>query len=233
MKKLILILFILPLFAFGQTYTGDKFNARVSIKTPKMFTGSDTVFVGKALYADSLRLKGVWGDTFGVTDTANATTPGLFTDFQYNKLQTISTATSSIKLTSFYSDVATSGTGETTLYSYTLPANTMNANGDVIEAIYYFTSTSTSATMKIYWGANYIQTATYNITTRYLVKITLTRVSSSVVRYFTESTISANQPILEYGEWTGIDFTTTNAIVIKATAANNAVTARSGLIIKY
>lgn len=64
MKKLLIILFLIPIFGFSQTYPGDVFNARKYINSP--------------IY----KLSGV------SVDSANTVKRGFFTPYQYSRLNT-------------------------------------------------------------------------------------------------------------------------------------------------
>jgi hypothetical protein len=166
-------------------------------------------------------------------DSANTTTSGFMTKFQYNKLQSASSSTGAVKLASFYTDASTSGAGATTLYSYTLPANTMTTNGDCIKAEYTISGTSSSSNISIYFGTNYITTSSVDVRNAMTYTVSFYRVSSSAIRII----ILINQfgynstVITDYTS--SVDFTSTNDIILKAQTAANAVTARSGLIVKY
>jgi len=133
------------------------------------------------------------------------------------------------KLASFYTDAVTSGTSATVLYTYTLPANTLSANGDVIECDYTINDMATDGTITFGFGSY----STYQMLgvdpNTYHLKITLIRSSSSTIRF-----IYTLQENLYWGvdTITGIDFTVSNVIKLSATANDNTITAMTGMIIK-
>jgi hypothetical protein len=117
-------------------------------------------------------------------------------------------------LKDFYTDASTSGTGETDLYSYTVPANTLANNGDKIEfTIYIDVFSSGTPTTKLYFAGNAINLNTTESSTTYNFKITIIRTSSNHCRgMITGGTSVAYQPIpIDLGS---LNWTTTNIIKI-------------------
>ena len=141
----------------------------------------------------------------------------------------------STRLASFYTNVATSGTGETTLYSYTLPANTLASNGDVIECEYYGISSASTGGVKIYFGSAHIDMS-LGVAGYFTIKVVLVRSSSTTIRgwllvsmeHDSWNTISSTTT----SDLTTIDFTASNNIILKATADNSVITAETGTIVK-
>jgi len=139
------------------------------------------------------------------------------------------------KLATFYTSASTSGTGLTTLYSYTVPANTLLADGDIIEAQYVISSTVVG-TFTITFGGNSFTSfeQDFSSTSPCTIKITMIRASSSIVRViisglYANTTISQN-----YYAWTGYTFSNTNALILKATSPYaGVITAVSGHVIKF
>jgi hypothetical protein len=139
------------------------------------------------------------------------------------------TSMASKKLASFYTDAITSGTSQTTLYSYQLPANIMSYDGDVITCDYTINDIATDGTITFCFGSfsSYemagIDPKTYHL------KIILIRSSSTTIRYV--FTLEENT-FWGVGDITGVNFTIANNIVLKATANDNAITAMTGIILK-
>lgn len=139
------------------------------------------------------------------------------------------TSMASKKLASFYTDAITSGTSQTTLYSYQLPANIMSYDGDVITCDYTINDIATDGTITFCFGSfssyemSGIDPKTYHL------KIILIRSSSTTIRYV--FTLEENT-FWGVGDITGVDFTIANNIVLKATANDNAITAMTGIILK-
>ena len=139
------------------------------------------------------------------------------------------------KLTSFYTDASTSGTGLTDLYTYTIPANTLASDGDVISAFFTLTSSIAMGTYTILLGGNSSISTTLDWSSSSPVNIDIhvIRVSSSAIRIrITES--AANLVVRTiYNSWSGYTFSNTITFKVQATASTNTITAKLGYINKY
>jgi hypothetical protein len=131
----------------------------------------------------------------------------------------------------FYTDVSTSGTSETDLYSYTVPANTLTTNGDKLKVKFVIEGTSTAASAIIYFAGISCFTSGANDYTgySYVIDVLLIRVSSSIVRISVEGKSSAGNE-QTYSELTSLDLTTTNIFKLAGLANNNSITAKLGTI---
>jgi hypothetical protein len=137
-------------------------------------------------------------------------------------------------LKTFYTEASTSGTGETDLYSYTLPANVLATNGDMIifNIQLDVQSSPTTSVVKLYFGGSYIPILAgatiggYGETTFKII-----RKSSSICELYVIlaglllASIQSNATQL-----TSQDFTTTNVVKITGQCATETIIARSGFI---
>ncbi|MDD5013674.1 MAG: hypothetical protein PHW73_01050 [Atribacterota bacterium] len=155
--------------------------------------------------------------------------------------KTATTTSVSGILQSFYSDVSTSGTGETDLYSYTIPANTLVNNGDQIIANFTIRNDGSATStyfIKTYFAGSNISVGDAAWATNFvsILKVSIIRVSSSVARMTVEFNNWDNSVwgmvLSGYLELTGKDWTTTNVLKITGTVASNILTAKCGSI-KY
>ncbi len=133
----------------------------------------------------------------------------------------------------FYTDASTSGTGETDLYSYTIPANVLGYNGDklLFEVYLDCTSIPTLSTIKVYFAGT--SNTLVNLVTLDgvdKVNISIIRVSSSVCRIAIEDTLSSSLYGVVYAELTSKDWTTTNVLKITGQCATNSIVAKFGYI---
>jgi hypothetical protein len=128
-----------------------------------------------------------------------------------------------------YTDAGSVGTGETDLYSYTTPANSLEANGGRFKATYGFNLVNSASTkqVKIYFAGTAIfdsgaltVTAAANLT----IDITIIRVSSTVVRYIINGSgkNTSTSSFSETGELTGLTLSNTNILKATGTAAGGA-----------
>lgn len=135
-------------------------------------------------------------------------------------------------LKEFYTNATTSGTGETDLYSYTLPAYVLSANGDklVFKIMGKSDATATTPVIKFYIGSDNItlNSSTFG-TSAFTFTIEVIRVSSSVCRVLASGTsVNAQTPV--YSEFTSKSWTGTNVVKVTGQAATNDVTLRFGYI---
>lgn len=133
-----------------------------------------------------------------------------------------------------------SGTGETDLYSYTLPVNKLAADGRTLnfEIDGEFNDNTATAQLKLYFAGNVtLNTGAVNISTANTAwKLTgyIMRSSSSTahVTYWLECPGLATTKFLGYSNLTSLDFTATNVFKITAQAGgagggNDDITAHS------
>jgi hypothetical protein len=124
-------------------------------------------------------------------------------------------------------DAGNSTTTETDLYSDTLAANTFNANGDKIFAEYggvFVSSATATRQIKIkFAGSTILDTGalTLTLSSAWTAYVTLTRVSSTVVRYMVSLTTegAALAAYTAVGEITGLTLSGTNILKITGQAA--------------
>lgn len=126
-----------------------------------------------------------------------------------------------------FSDTSTSGTGETDIVTHTLPASLLATDGDRVECVYGGSMTAGGANRvwKLYFGgtsvgANLYQGASASWT-RWMARVTIIRVSASVVRIVFHFSIGgsafAHQTLCE--EITGL--TLANANIVKITGSED------------
>ena len=125
----------------------------------------------------------------------------------------------------FYTDVSTSGTGATDLYSYTIPANTLSRNGDKIEAKYIVYNDAGTGTAHVNF-AGYDFDGTNIVSGGNEIIITLIRVSSTVCRVH----IRINALLFAYYERTSQNFTTTNILKLVGQASVGSLVAKFGYV---
>lgn len=136
------------------------------------------------------------------------------------------------KLASFYTDASTSGINYTTMYSYTIPIDTLHTNGDFIEGefVYDFGNTMTDLLVRLtIAGTNYDFGGTSTIYGNQLLKFRIYRVSNTEVRinYNGWDTSAFTVP----SNITGLNLTTTTYdIVFQLAAKSGTAYARNGYI---
>lgn len=125
-----------------------------------------------------------------------------------------------------YTTQGNSGTGETDLYSYTLPANALSADGQTVnfEIDGEFNDNTATAQIKLYFAGNVtLNTGAVNISTafsKWRLKGYIIRTSSSTahVTYELHAPGLATTVFLNYNNLTSLDFTTTNIFKISGQA---------------
>lgn len=143
----------------------------------------------------------------------------------------------------FYTDASNSGTAQTDLYSYTLPANTFANDGEKISFSYAieFSDATSTANLKIVFAGNNVALNTFTLTATASATVFgyIIRTGSTTARTcITFAMGSANGTPSTYvsnADMTGLDFTTTNIIKLTGTAGgagggSNDITAKSGTI---
>lgn len=168
-----------------------------------------------------------------VRHLSNASTPlGVFYNSTTKELSYGNAGSS--KLASFYTDASTSGTTITNLYSYTIPADTLGTDGDVITAEYTLLSVSASGTYTITLGGNSHTSATldWSSASPLQVKVTIIRVSNTEARVTIICNYASTFVNIHYYSWSGYTFSSTTDLILKATADTSTITAKSGYIVK-
>jgi len=143
-----------------------------------------------------------------------------------------------------YATVGNSGTTETDLYSDTIAAGQLGANGDKLEANYggtFVSSGTATRQIKVYFaGTAILDTGalTLSLSSAWVVRASLIRVSSSVVRYMAslETEGAALAAYTSVGELTGLTLSGTNILKITGTAAgtgaaSNDISALMGAVV--
>ena len=126
-----------------------------------------------------------------------------------------------------YADAGNVTTGETDLYSDTLAANTLGANGDKVNAQYgglFVSSATATREIKIYFAGTAIfdtGALTLSLSSAWTVYATIVRVSASVVRYMISLTTegAALSAYTAVGELTGLTLSSTAILKITGQAA--------------
>jgi len=123
--------------ALAPTTTKGDLIAHDGTDNVRLVKGTD----GQVLVADSTATAGVKWDDMGV---------GEISVLDLNSAQ----------------DVVAAGSTEETIYTYTVPANTLSANGMhlELEAMGTFANTSNTKTLRIYWGGTLLFTFTHSVT---------------------------------------------------------------------
>lgn len=126
-----------------------------------------------------------------------------------------------------YADAGNVGTGEDDLYSYTTPANTLNTNGDKIEANYagiFLSSATATRRLKLYFGGTEIYDSTalsLSTSADWDAKVIIIRESSTVVRcsVTVNTTTASSAPYCKYTRILGLTLSSTNILKITGEAA--------------
>lgn len=178
----------------------------------------------------------------GVTTLATSLTGILRAD---SGVVSVSAGVGARSIFDHFADVANGTTVETDLYSDTLAAGRLAANGEKVTAQYGIVlagAVSSTQQVRVYFGGTLVfDTGALNIgaaTTDYLnVRVMAIRVSSSVVRVFVDSTsnIAALGADAAYTEVTGLTLSSTQVLKITGTAAgiggaSNQITAKEGYV---
>lgn len=163
-------------------------------------------------------------ERFRVTPTNTALPAGTSTTF----------ATVGGVLKDFYTDVSTSGTSETDLYSYTIPANTLTTIGDKLIFKVYLNKTGigSGSYVNFYLGGSALASSTYAVlSTGYGVEceilIIYTSASSAKIRYsykgYTYTECYNNTSL-------AVNWTTTNVLKFVGRADTGSISVTEGYI---
>lgn len=145
-----------------------------------------------------------------------------------------SSAGSSVALFDHFADVGNVGAGDDDLYSDTLAANTLTANGDKIHAEYNGVFNVSGCTLKCSFAGTQIFTSgsvSTSGTTAWRLSVTLIRSGTSTAR--AEAVLTANGVAVGtvYTALTSQDFTTTN--ILKITGAGGIIPADNDIVAKF
>nr|WP_294948957.1 hypothetical protein [uncultured Mucilaginibacter sp.] len=144
-----------------------------------------------------------------------------------------------IALKDFYTDGSSSGTSAVDVYSYTIPENQLQYNGDKIIAEYegtFAVNATANDRIYIYFNTAIFDTGTFSRTTvgSWNIKVVIIRVDSSTIRASTTLISTGSNPAntTVYATLSSIDFTATNVLKIKfaATTAANDIVAKMGSV---
>jgi hypothetical protein len=186
----------------------------------------------------------IWADTLKQTYNLayNATTwngsllvPTM--DAVRDKIESLSGGSFSF-LDKQYTTTQNSGTSQTDLYTYTIPANTLTTNGDIIdiESAGFFTDATATMDLQIHFNGSSIEGTnplTLTGTTHWSVKGRIIRTSSSTSRSTVTFTIGdgTGQQCTGNASSTSLDFT--SGIVLKITATAGGAGASTGDILGH
>lgn len=138
-------------------------------------------------------------------------------------------------LTTFYTDAANSGTIETDLYSYTIPANTIQANGKRVEAEYSVNILGTGGTkyLKAYFAGTALNLSATSAAANSKVNVTVIKTGTTTARAIVSITFDNSATRVTETDLTGLDFTASNILKITGMAdagTGGEVTAKFGKI---
>lgn len=131
---------------------------------------------------------------------------------------------------------------ETTLFTYNVPANTLNTNGDELEAYIYFEYTSNdAATLRIKFGSKIIPITASGVDDYiYIIKLKVSRISANsqfwTLEYLTKSAINLTATTFIGIDTSTLDLTTILAFEISgenSVATANALKLKKTVLYKY
>lgn len=145
-------------------------------------------------------------------------------------------------LTQFFADAGNTTTTETDIYNYSLPANTLDVNGQKIEAKYggtFVNSTSTKQLKVKFDGTTIFDSGalTISASSSWDMEVTGIRVSATVIR-FTVKMNTSGASLSSYAQYTSVtvaNFTSTRILKLTGQAAGvgaatNDIVARLGQV---
>jgi hypothetical protein len=113
-----------------------------------------------------------------------------------------------------YTDETTSGLLQENLYTYTLPTGFLAENGDKIQFEFSGILTANTNFKRLYpiFAGTVLATGQTNVAaaTDWTIDGYIIRVSNSIVRFAVEFTTTGDYPIIESGEISGLNLTTTD-----------------------
>lgn len=124
---------------------------------------------------------------------------------------------------------------ETTLFTYNVPANTLNVNGDELEALIYFEYTSNdAATLRIKFGSVILPITASGVDDyTYTIKLKVARISATsqfwTLEYITKSAISLTSEVFTSITSSTLDLTTILAFEV---SGQNTVATANTLVLK-
>lgn len=124
---------------------------------------------------------------------------------------------------------------ETTLFTYNVPANTLNVNGDELEALIYFEYTSNdAATLRIKFGSVILPITASGVDDyTYIIKLKVARISATsqfwTLEYITKSAISLTSEVFTSITSSTLDLTTILAFEV---SGQNTVATANTLVLK-
>lgn len=145
-----------------------------------------------------------------------------------------------------YTDAGNVTTGETDLYSDSVPFNTLGNVGDKIEAKYggfYVSSATATRTIKVYFGGGMMFNTgalILSLSSYWTCYVTIMRINSTTIRYMI-SFETEGAPLATYtavGYVSGLDFGAANILKITGQAlstgaASNDIVAQIGTVSKF
>lgn len=166
-----------------------------------------------------------------ITGTASVATPtasGHATTKAY--VDNLVVAGSSTVLKDFYTDAPSVGSTETDLFSYTIPANRLDAAGEKITAEFSGNITTGATAIKIYWGALVLLNKSIPATSgSWKATVTIIEVNSSSLKSIVTLNYGDKADVVYSGNST--NFGSDNIVKITGTgAANGDVVGRLGTI---
>lgn len=130
-------------------------------------------------------------------------------------------------IASHFADVGNSGTSDTSLYSDSIPASTLGANGNKIQATYglnMVSSATATRQIKVFFGGTSILDTgaiSYPVTGAVDVNVFIIRDSSSSIRYKVNATAIGSNPTnyVSVGKLTGLTLSGANTLEIHGQSA--------------
>lgn len=153
-----------------------------------------------------------------------------------NKNGTIATLTDTqgVVIQEFFTDVGNVGGGEDDLYSTTLAASILNADGEMIKAVYAGLLNVSACTLRVRWAGTSIfdsSTITTSGTPSFEVRAAVMRSSSTTARASVTCLVNGVGVLTKYTLLSSQDFTITN--ILKLTGQGGMVPANNDVVAKF